>query len=193
MSIADSGATREQQAVKALDSGVREALEKKFQVRVYRADGRLSRVSKLDELKASPPAPATRIGDDLKELASEAADLPIGAVVLLSDGADNSGGIDLDTISTFRSRRIPVHTVGFGLEQTAHDVEINDAVVAPRALADSRLAAKVTLHQRGYAGQKAMLTVRDGGKVPAGRQIPLAATGASQNEPRVFNTGDAVA
>ena len=112
-------------------------------------------------------------------------------MVLLSDGADNSGGIDLDTISTLRSRQIPVHTVGFGLEQVAHDVEINDAVVAPRALADSRLAAKVTLHQRGYAGQKATLTVRDGDKVLAAREITLAADGATQNETLLFNAGRA--
>ncbi|HLJ24787.1 MAG TPA: glutamine amidotransferase [Candidatus Acidoferrales bacterium] len=192
MAIADSGgATREQQAVKALEGGVLDQLQKKFQVRVYRLDRQISRMPKLDDLKTSPPAPATRIGDGLKQLAGEAADLPIGAVVLLSDGADNSGGIDLDTISTFRSRRIPVHTVGFGAEQVARDVEINDAVVAPRALADSRLAAKVTLHQRGYAGQKAMLTVRAGGKVLAGRQITLAADGATQNESLLFNPGDA--
>jgi uncharacterized membrane protein len=191
MTIADGGATRAQQAAKALEGGVLDALGKKFQIRLYRADARLSRISKLDELKTSPPAPATRLGDDLKELAGEAADLPIGAVVLLSDGADNSGGIDLDTISTFRSRRIPVHTVGFGLEQVAHDVEINDAAVAPRALADSRLFAKISFHQRGYAGQKAMLTVRDGGKVLAGRQITLASDGATQNETLLFNAGAA--
>ncbi|HEX4642684.1 MAG TPA: glutamine amidotransferase [Candidatus Acidoferrales bacterium] len=191
MSIADGGGeSREQQAVKALQGGVIDQLQKKFQVRLYRLDRQISRVPKLDDLKTSPPASATRIGDGLKQLAGEAADLPIGAVVLLSDGADNSGGIDLDTISTFRSRRIPVHTVGFGAEQVAHDVEINDAVVAPRALADSRLSAKVTLHQRGYAGQKAMLTVRDGGKVLAGRQITLAADGATQNESLLFNPGD---
>src|SRR6202022_4514820 len=111
-------------------------------------DGHLLALGKLDELKATPPAAATRIGDGLKQLAGEAADLPIGAVVLLSDGADNSGGVDLETISTFRSRRIPVHTVGFGLEQASRDVEVNDAIVAPRALADSRLAAKVSFHQR---------------------------------------------
>jgi uncharacterized membrane protein len=191
MTIADGGATRALQAVKALEGGVLDALGKKFQIRMYRAGTRLSRISKLDDLKALPPAPATRIGDDLKELAGEAADLPIGAVVLLSDGADNSGGIDLETISTFRSRRIPVHTVGFGLEQVPHDVEINDAAVAPRALADSRLAAKVSFHQRGYAGQKAMLTVRDGGKILAGRQITLAADGETQNETLLFNAGAA--
>ena len=114
MSIADSGATREAQAIKALEGGVLDQLQKKFQIRIYRLDRQISRVPKLDDLKTSPPASATRIGDGLKQLAGEAADLPIGAVVLLSDGADNSGGIDLDTISTFRSRRIPVHTVGFG-------------------------------------------------------------------------------
>jgi uncharacterized membrane protein len=193
MSIADAGggATREAAAIKSLEGGVLDQLGKKFQVRVYRMDRQISRVAKLDDMKAAPPASATRIGDGLKQLAGEAADLPIGAVVLLSDGADNSGGIDLDTISTLRSRRIPVHTVGFGAEQTAHDVEITDAEVAPRALADSRLAAKVTLHQRGYAGQKAMLTVRDGGKVLAGRQITLAADGVMQNESLLFNPGDA--
>jgi len=191
MSIADSGSTRESDAIKALQGGVLDQLQKKFQIRVYRLDQQISRVAKLDDLKAASPATATRIGDSLKQLAGEAADLPIGAVVLLSDGADNSGGIDLDTISTFRSRRIPVHTVGFGAEQVAHDVEINDVAVAPRALADSRLAAKVSFHQRGYAGQKAMLTVRDGGKVLAGRQVTLAADGATQNETLLFNAGDA--
>src|ERR1700722_4889046 len=191
MSIQEGGATREAQAIKSLEGGVLDQLQKKFQIRVYRLDRQISRVAKLDDLKTAQPAPATRIGDGLKQLADEAADLPIGAVVLLSDGADNSGGIDLDTISTFRSRRIPVHTVGFGAQQIEHDVEINDAVVAPRALADSRLAAKITLHQRGYAGQKAMLTVRGGGKVLAGRQITLAADGATQNESLLFNPGDA--
>jgi len=191
MSIADNGTTRESQAISALQGGILNELQKKFQIRLYRVDGGIARISKLDDLKTSAPAPATRIGDGLKQLAGEAADLPIGAVVLLSDGADNSGGIDLDTISTFRSRRIPVHTVGFGAEQVPHDVEVDDATVAPRALADSRLAAKVTFHQRGYAGQKSMLTVRDGSKALAARQITFAPDGQTQNETLLFNAGPA--
>ncbi len=191
MSIADNGATRESQAISALQGGVLNELQKKFQIRLYRVDGGMARIAKLDDLKTAAPAPATRIGDGLKQLAGEAADLPIGAVVLLSDGADNSGGIDLDTISTFRSRRIPVHTVGFGLEQVPHDIEVDDATVAPRALADSRLAAKVSFHQRGYAGQKSMLTVRDGNKALAARQITFAPDGQTQNETLLFNAGPA--
>jgi hypothetical protein len=124
---ANSSVTREAQAEKLLQSGVLADLQKKFQVRLYSLDGHLNRISQLNDL--NPAAPATRIGDGLKQLANEATDLPIGAVVLLSDGGDNSGGIDLDTISSFRSRRIPIHTVGFGEAHPAHDVEMTDVHV----------------------------------------------------------------
>lgn len=189
MSIAEDGATRESQAVKALRGGVLDELQKRFQIRLYRLDGQLARISKLDDL--TPAAPATRIGEGLKQVAGEAADLPIGAVVLLSDGADNSGGIDLDTISTLRSRRIPIHTVGVGAEQVPRDIEMDDAVVAPRALADSRLAAKITFHQRGFGGQKANLTVRNGAKVLAAQAVTLSADGEVQSQTLLFNAGDA--
>jgi uncharacterized membrane protein len=189
MAISENGATREGQAVKSLEGGVLNDLAKKFQTRLYRMDNRAARIGALDELH--PAAPVTHIGDSLKQLADETADLPIGAVVVLSDGADNSGGIDQGTIAALRNRHIPVHTVGFGLEQVPHDVEISDAVVAPRALADSRLSATVSLHQRGYAGRKATLTVRDGDKVLTSRPITLAADGAAQTEALLFNAGAA--
>src|ERR1039458_9521884 len=67
MSIPDNGATRESQAVKALEGGVLDELQKKFQIRLYRVDGQLARISKLDELKTSAPASATRIGDSLTQ------------------------------------------------------------------------------------------------------------------------------
>ena len=120
---------------------------------------------------------------------AESSTLPLGAVVLLSDGADNSGGIDLDTISQIRQRRIPVHTIGFGREKPRKDIEITDAVLPAHALADSRLSALVTFRQYGYAGQKALLSVRDAGKVLASREVQLKADGAPQSEPLLFNAG----
>ena len=84
-----------------------------------------------------------------------------------------------------------MHTVGFGREQSARDVEINDAAVAPRSLADSRLAATVNFHQRGYAGQKAMLRVREDNKVLAAREITLGGDGTVQTESISFNAGAA--
>lgn len=189
MAIADSGSTREADAVKALQNGVIADLQKKFQTRIYSFDTHISLLSDLAQLH--PNAPATHIGDSLQQLASETSDLPVGAVLLLSDGADNSGGIDRATIAALRSRRIPVHTVGFGAERMNHDVEIDDATLAPRALANSRMAATITFHQDGFSGQKATLSVRDGDKLLASRDVTLEGGGKSQSETMLLNAGEA--
>jgi uncharacterized membrane protein len=189
MSINDEGAPRQVRAVEALDNGVLAELRKKFQVRLYRMDRGLTAVPDLKQLQAN--APVTHIGDSLRQFTDETADLPVGAVVLLSDGGENSGGLDREAIAALRNRRIPVHTVGLGQEQAGHDVEINDATVAPRSLADSRLAATVNFHQHGYAGKKAMLRVREDNKVLAAREITLLADGTVQTEPISFDSGSA--
>ena len=105
MSIADTGRRARRRPSRRLKAACSTSCKRNFRFAFTGWTGKSTRVAKLDDLKTSPPASATRIGDGLKQLAGEAADLPIGAVVLLSDGADNSGGIDLDTISMFRSRQ----------------------------------------------------------------------------------------
>jgi len=194
MGISENGITRQAQAINSLQNGVLASLNRSFQTHLYRVDAVPARIDNLKDLR--PSAPSTRIGDSLKQLSEETSDLPVGAVVLLSDGDDNTGGIDPEAISALRARHIPVHTVGFGRERAVRDVELDDAVVAPRAVADSRIAAKVTLHQRGYAGAKVNLTVRDIGsagqaKVLAARTISLGPEGNLQTETLMFNIGGA--
>jgi len=193
MAISEGGSTREAQAVAALQNGALTSLNRSFQTRLYRVDDVPARIDNLGVLQ--PNAPSTRIGDSLKQLSEETSDLPIGAVVLLSDGDDNTGGISTDAISALRARHIPVHTVGFGHERAAHDVELDDVAVAPRALAGSRLAVKITFHQRGYAGSKINLTVHDvvGGqsRVLAARTVSLGPDGDLQTETLMFDIGGA--
>ena len=193
MGITEDGSTRQAQAVKALQTGVLDGLNRSFQTRLYRVDDVPARIDSLKDLQ--PNAPSTRLSDSLKQLSEETSDLPIGAVVLLSDGDDNAGGIGTDTINALRARHIPVHTVGFGRERATHDVELDDVAVAPRALAGSRLAAKITFHQRGYGGSKINLTVRDvstgQAKALAARTITLGADGNQQTETLMFDIGGA--
>lgn len=187
MSIKEDGKTRLEQATAALNGGVLDDLRKRFQVRLYRFGGSAGRIDKIDALSGS--APATRIGDGISEALADTSTLPLGAVILLSDGSDNSGGIDRDTIARIRQRQIPVHTVGFGKEQVERDIEIGDVSLPAATLADSRLAAEVTFHNYGYAGQKAKLAVRDGGKILASREVTLKSDGAQQTEQLQFNAG----
>jgi uncharacterized membrane protein len=111
--------------------------------------------------------------------------------VLVSDGADNSGGVDLETVSEIRRQRIPIHTIGFGKEKAERDVEISDVQVPARALPDSRLSAIVSFHQNGYAGQKAKLTVKEGSKIVAQQIVTLKKDGQEQSETLLFNAGTA--
>jgi hypothetical protein len=144
----------------------------------------------------APVESATHIDDGLKQLVAETSDLPVGAVLLLSDGGNNSegmegSGIGLETLQALRNRRLPVHTIGFGKEEHARDVEIEDVSVAATTAANARIAATVSLTQRGYTGQKAMLTVRDGDKTLAAREVTLATDGRIQTEPLFFPIGAA--
>jgi uncharacterized membrane protein len=186
---AAGGASRLAAATNALNSGLLNSLKDKFQVRLYKLSDHLERVDKLDQLTATTPA--THLGDGLKQVVADAASLPIGAVILASDGADNAGGVDLETVAEIRRQRIPIHTIGFGKEQASKDIEISDVQVPARTLPDSRLSAVVSLHQHGYAGQKAMLTVKDGAKVLAQQQVTLKDDGVEQSETLLFNAGSA--
>jgi hypothetical protein len=100
-------------------------------------------------------------------------------------------GIGLDALQSLRNRRLPVHTVGFGNPERAHDVELEDVSVAASAIVNARLTATVNFIQHGYAGQKAMLIVRDGDKTLAAREVTLAANGVLQTEPVFFSAGTA--
>ena len=189
MGIADAGGTREAAAKRALDSGLLKSLGERFQVRLYKFGAEPERVEKTDAFDASQPA--THIGDALDRVLAESSSLPLGAIVLLSDGADNAGGINLDTLAALRKQRIPVHTIGFGREHPDRDVEITDAVLPARALPQSRLTATVTFSSYGLSGSRATLSVRGNGKVLASQEVTLPADGRLRTESLMFNGGDA--
>ncbi len=195
MGIADvEGGTRESVALAALRGGVLAELQKRFQTRVYRLDSKLTRVDGPEAI--APVEDATRIDESLNQLAVETSDLPVGAVVLFSDGGQNTvgtggSGIGSETLQALRNRRLPVHTVGLGWEEATHDVEIEDASVAASANANARIAATISFTQHGYEGRNATLTVRDGGKTLAAREITLAPDGRIQTEPLFFSAGAA--
>ena len=189
MSINDASGTREAGAQSVLNGGMLKGLSDRFQVRFYKFGKEPERIQKTEQVTAD--APATRIGDTLERVLAESSSLPLGAIVLLSDGADNAGGIDLATIAAIRRQRIPIHTIGFGKEHPDRDIEIADAVVPARALPDSKLTAHITLQGWGVSGQKTKLTVKDGAKVLASQDVVFKENGQLQTEAVVFNCGPA--
>jgi len=190
MGLTDQGSTtRLAQAQKLWQSSLSGPLTSRFQVRAYGFGKQLERVA--DPAKLQPDSPATHIGETLNQIANEASNLPVGAVVLLTDGSDNAGGVDAETIAHIRQARVPVYTIGFGRETPLNDIEIAEASLPMRSLAQSRLSAQVTFRQFGFAGRKTHVTVRDAGKIVSSEEVTLSADGVAQTESVVFNAGAA--
>ena len=132
MGIADDGKPRLQNAKEVLNTELLPELNKKFQVRMYGFGKDAVRIDQPQNLVADDNA--TRIGDSLKHIAAEAGTMPLGAIVVMSDGGDNTGGIDRDTLAQLRQLRVPVHTIGFGPDHFDKDIEVEDVAAPARAL-----------------------------------------------------------
>lgn len=195
MAIQDQGGkTRETAALDVLRNGMLSDIQKRFQVRLYRLGKDVARVDDLSGLQ--PVEAATNINGGLRQLAEDTADLPVGAILLLSDGSQNGvdmggTGVAVETLQALRNRRLPVHTIGFGRPESTHDLEIENISMAPSAMIRSRLSAAISLVQHGYAGQTAKLMVRDGEKYLTSREIKLAPDGVLQTESLYFAVGSA--
>ena len=195
MAIPDSnGKTRESAALNILESGLISQIQKRFQVRLYRLGTGITQIDGLQNLQ--PQDSATNINGALRKLAEDTTDLPIGAVLLLSDGGQNSAemgesGVSPETLQALRNRRLPVHTIGFGRPQLTHDLELENISVAPSAVINSRLSAALSFMQHGFAGQAAKITVKDGDKTLSSRDVQLAPDGVLQTESLFFSAGDA--
>ncbi len=179
--------TRMEAARSLLNDGLLDSFRKRFQVRVYRAGNNLERIQTLDALTGTQNT--THLGGAMRQMMDESASLPIGAVVLLSDGSDNAGGLEAETLGEIRRRKIPIHTVGFGAERLTRDIEVMDLDVPLRALSDSRIGAAVTFRNFGYKGQKAKVMLFADEKIVSSREITLGEEGSPQTETLLFNAG----
>ena len=195
MNIADSeGKTRENDALSLLQTSLLPAIQKRFQVRLYRLGGDLTSISNLTRVQANDPA--TDINGGLKKLANDTRDLPIGAVLLLSDGGQNSvemgeSGVALETLEALRNRRLPVHTLGFGITRPRHDIEIENISVSPDAVVHARLSAAISFIQYGFNGQTVTLSIHDEDRPLASKRVTLAPDGVLQTESLFFSPGEA--
>lgn len=187
MLLKQDAGSRVDAAKQLLNSGLLDKLKNRFQVRIYRAGANLERIQSLEAVTGAQNT--THLGGAMKQMMEESASLPIGAVVLLTDGSDNAGGLEADTLGEIRRRRIPIHTVGFGAERLTKDLEVMELDVPLRALSDSRIGAAVTFRNYGYKGQKAKVTLMSDDKIVSSREVTLGEDGSPQTETLLFNAG----
>lgn len=179
MSIADAGAaTRYASATESFAPGtgrVARALSGRFQVRVFRFSEVLAPLAPGDTGHAGGRVTdlAAALGAVKERLAGE----PLAGVVVASDGGDNAGGALTDALLAYRAAGIPIHTVGYGVEQFDRDIAVELGPLPERTLKSGTLVAEVRVRQRGYAGNSVPVMVEDNGAIVGQTMVRLPGNG----------------
>jgi len=158
------------QAVRALnDSGALKQIGASSELRLFSFNERAQSLESLDALPGG--GAATRIGDALGTVTQMAASVPMAAVVLVSDGAENGGTLGEAQLARLAATGIPVHAIGVGPEQSDNDIELEQLQVPDSAVAGEVLRAVVSIRHQRQRGTR--VRVYDGEKIIAAQEVPL--------------------
>jgi len=91
-------------------------------VRLFKFSGRAERIDGVDEITGT--GERTNLYGALKAVEDELRGVPVVAVVMLTDGADNAGGVPGELAAEMGMRNIPVYCVGFGDPHPPNDYEV---------------------------------------------------------------------
>ena len=169
MSYGEAGESRLQQAVAALNDGVLEDLSATLETRLYAFSKDSITIDSLEQVP--PPGAATHLGDAVLGVLREARTSALGAVVLISDGADNSNELDTARLAEIAGFGVPVYTVGVGRETIPEDVELESVIMTTQVTAGSRVSAQVSI--RHARPGTVRLKVYDGDAILSSEELTL--------------------
>jgi uncharacterized membrane protein len=169
MLYGDSSSSRLQQAIQRVSQRVLPELKSKFTVNLFSFAGDTVELQSLDKVPA--PGPVTHIGDALLSVLRGSQSGAVAAVVLVTDGDDNSDDLDAARMAEIASFGVPVHTVGVGPETVPNDLELEDVQIPAVGLPGSTVSAQVTIKHSGATA--AQLKVFDGDAILASQAIAL--------------------
>ncbi len=153
------------------DHPIPSALSERFAVRYFRFSSRTERMEDVSEM--SFMGSRTRLGPALDRARSELASVPLSGLVVLTDGADNSGEELTESLMALQARGVPVYTVGVGRERFERDIQVSRADPPRTVLAGSSVVVDVVVTHSGYEGETVSLIVEDEGQIVSTREVEL--------------------
>ena len=151
------------------------ALSEKFTLRYFRFSRDASRLNDMADLSYS--GTATDLGNAMVRAQEELAGVPISGLVVISDGADNTGEALAESLLPLQAANVPVYTVGLGEEELSPDVQISRVEMPRTVLVGTSLVIDVIVSHRGYSGRTVQLVVEDTGQLLASEDVTFARDG----------------
>lgn len=154
---------------------------------------RIERLESADDLP--PPGARSAVANALEGVLGNVGDTSLAAVVLLSDGADNVGGVDPGWWQRLAAAGVPVHTIGVGEVADDADIELADVALAPTAAVGASVRARLrVVHGAGDADDEprvARLRVTDGDALLYAGDLALTPGATETVHSVVFDAGEA--
>ncbi len=180
MSVEDMGdqSRRDTVTEEIIEGGVLEDLAENFQIRSFSFDSATQRVNEDETLSGEGTSSA--IEQALSYVDAQLNGLPLGGVVLVSDGADNSEIDPVPAAQSFGNRQVPIFTVGVGQDEIPQDIGIVDVSTAKTVLEGSVFDVSVAVSHQGYSGRNLRLSILDGDIEVASESVTLGVEGVPQ-------------
>ncbi|MDG2176532.1 MAG: VWA domain-containing protein [Gammaproteobacteria bacterium] len=158
MTFNEGGNTRMEQAQALLTPDALEDISSIYKILPYRFS---DSASEMDSFALLPePGESTNLGQAITQTLRQASSSSLGAVILISDGSDNSGAISQADLTEIAGYGVPIHAVGLGREDIPEDLELTEVSLPEKALPGTTLTARIGV--RHDQGGTARVKVYDG-------------------------------
>lgn len=143
MQVESNGDSRLADAIDAIDKSLIPNLQESFTVK----SGYFAETLKWadDFASTTPNGQRSNISSTLLDVLEQARIDPLTAVVIATDGSDNSNAINNDFWDKLASYNVPVHTIGVGETRLANDTEIVSVDMPQVAMPGSVQTARVSV------------------------------------------------
>ena len=146
-------------------------LSDRFALRFFRFSRESSRLGDIGEMTYE--GTGTHLGAAMARAREELAGVPLSGLVVISDGADNSGEALAESLLPLQAANVPVYTVGLGEETLSPDVQVSRVEIPRTVLKGTSLVVDVIVSHWGYSGRTVPLVVEDGGQLMASEDVTL--------------------
>jgi hypothetical protein len=128
----------------------------------------------VEHLRATNPG--TAIGDAIREVINRKRGQPLAGVVLVTDGANNSGSEPREAAALLRQEGVPLYTYGVGMT-SPRDIIVGNIFAPEITFVKDEVTITVRVRSQGLKGESAQLMLKLDGQQVAGRTVNFSADG----------------
>jgi hypothetical protein len=118
----------------------------------------------------APSSPLTPIGDSLREVINRKRGQPLAGVVLITDGANNSGAQPREVAAALRQEGIPLYVYGVGIT-SPRDIIVGTIFAPDVTFVKDEVTVTVRVRSQGLNGESARVRLQLGSSTVAEKEV----------------------